>query len=148
MILMNRKCIIFLTLFFLLGLSYGESFNLKFLNKLEPYEDSEYIWNKRTFDDPRFYTASFGKRSVQKRNLIKNKDKSNEKINNVQIEEKRIDDVNDFLNDPRFYSTAFGKRNVNNDVIGSINPHLLPSTFNKRSNEMDDPRLFSAAFGK
>uniref|UniRef100_A0A0N5BL50 Uncharacterized protein n=1 Tax=Strongyloides papillosus TaxID=174720 RepID=A0A0N5BL50_STREA len=115
---------------------------------MEPYEDSEYIWTKRTFEDPRFYTASFGKRSSPpKVNLIDTKDNKQKQGKKMQIEEKRIDEGDEVM-DPRFYSSAFGKRSYLYDDFQDSDPRLFSTGFGKRSYDMDDPRLFSAAFGK
>ncbi|CEF61973.1 Hypothetical protein SRAE_1000024900 [Strongyloides ratti] len=114
---------------------------------MEPYEDTEYIWTKRTFEDPRFYTASFGKRNVEKKNVIKNEKKSKKEVN-MSIEKKKDDELIDIM-DPRFYSTAFGKRTIKLEDLQNIDPRFFSSAYGKRSSyEMDDPRLFSAAFGK
>uniref|UniRef100_A0A0N4ZQM5 Uncharacterized protein n=1 Tax=Parastrongyloides trichosuri TaxID=131310 RepID=A0A0N4ZQM5_PARTI len=141
----GRKIVISFFILILLRIHYGESFKLKSDNRLEPYEDSEYIWNKRTFEDPRLYTASFGKRNVPKQDGPVT---SNENNKNIDIRyEKKSNDYEDIY-DPRFYSTAFGKRSIGNRKILILNTNYLPLDFGKRDFDIDDPRLYSAAFGK
>ncbi|CAB3400464.1 unnamed protein product [Caenorhabditis bovis] len=88
-------------------------------------EISSALYVKRAdHDDPRLFSAVFGKRAVE-----------SERYYPIRIETRGD------LDDPRFMTMSFGKR------------ALLPTLHDlqmyvKRGRDIDDPRFFSGAFGK
>uniref|UniRef100_A0AC35UDU7 Uncharacterized protein n=1 Tax=Rhabditophanes sp. KR3021 TaxID=114890 RepID=A0AC35UDU7_9BILA len=113
------------------------------------------IWGKRMdFDDPRLYSASFGKRSGV------SSDGPSLPFQEYFLKQTPTDKRSYFNGkdiDPRIFSAAFGKRSPTPayHLLFSSPPNTETPVFGKlfnfwqkRSSEIDDPRFYSGAFGK
>ncbi|EGT59197.1 CBN-NLP-7 protein [Caenorhabditis brenneri] len=82
------------------------------------------------FDDPRMFTSSFGKRSLE---LIDPEPELNPKsYRAIRIQRRNFDE----MDDPRLMSMSFGKRMI----LPSLADLHRYTMYDKRGSDIDDPR--------
>uniref|UniRef100_A0A8R1EFR9 Uncharacterized protein n=1 Tax=Caenorhabditis japonica TaxID=281687 RepID=A0A8R1EFR9_CAEJA len=88
------------------------------------------------FEDPRMFSASFGKRSTVFAPELE--DVPIQKYHAIRLQRR------DDFDDPRLLSMAFGKRSY----LPTLEDLHRYTIYDKRGADLDDPRFFSGAFGR